>query len=113
MGRVIPFAPGGRGHGPSLVVVPAGDLEEAWMEARAIAGEAERFATACILVARSIQSAIAAGRPSLAGTLGDQLERAAAKQAHRTRVARIAAAFVEERCPGAEEAGPIHGGKAA
>ena len=113
MGRVIPFSPGGRGHGPSLVVVPAGDLEEAWMEARAIAGEAERFATACLLVARSIQSAIAAGRFSYAGTLADQLESASAKQAHRTRVARIAAAFVEQRCPGEEATGPIHGGKAA
>jgi hypothetical protein len=65
-----------------------------------------------MLVARAIQQAIAAGRPSLAGTLADRLEREAAKQSQRARVARIAAALADGDCPG-DEASHVSGGRAA
>lgn len=113
MSRVIPFSAGGRGHGPRMVVVRNGELEEAWLEAAAVAGEAERFASRVLLAAHGIQSAIAMGREVLAGSLAAHLEREATKAQHRAMVARVGAALAQQRCPGDEEAGPIHGGRAA
>lgn len=83
-------------------------MEEAWIEAQAIAGEAERFARDVAAVARLIGLAIVAGRPAIAEAHAKALAGAAGRAQARARVARIAAAIAAERCPD-DVLGPGHG----
>lgn len=89
--KIVPFTPGGRGHGPQRVVALHDDLVEPWAELDAIAGEADRFASGVVDVARRIQTALAAGSYAVAAMHADRLERAGPQQQGRAKRAQVLA----------------------
>lgn len=89
--KVIPFTPGGRGHGPRRVVALHDDLVEPWAELTAIAGEAERFASGVHTISRLITRALAAGSYAVAAMYADRLEREAPQHQGRATRAKVLA----------------------